>query len=123
MTDFEKDLRRAVAAQSLDPAHEETMMKEIRSMYEHRMGTVRTVTWLAHLVLTGLLLWGLWMLFHSPMESGKVVGGVIAFIGGTTLHVMKIWYWVLNTKYGVLTEIKALQVQVAELAERLPEKD
>ncbi len=123
MSDFEKDIRRAVAAQSPDPARHKTVMKEIRNMYERRMRLVRTVTWVGHAVGAGLLLWGLLVLLYLPSVSDKLVGAVLALIGSSFLVLVKLWYWVINTKYAVLTEVKSLQVQVAELAERLPASD
>ena len=123
MTDFEKDIRRAVAAQSLDPARHETMMKGIRKMYEQRMRLVKVITWIGHAVGGVLLLWGLWVLLYSPSISAKLYGAVLALIGDILLVLIKLWYWVINTKYAVLIEVKSLQVQVAELAEKLPASD
>ena len=123
MTDFEKDIRRAVAAQSPDPARHETVMKEIRNMYERRMRLVKVVTWVGHAVGGVLLLWGLFVLVYSPSISAKLYGAVLALLGDTSLVLIKLWYWVINTKYAVLTEVKSLQVQVAELAEKLPASD
>jgi len=123
MTDFEKDIRRAVAAQSQDPARHETMMKGIREMYEQRMRLVKVITWIGHAVGGVMLLWGLFVLVYSPSLSAKLYGAVFALIGDTFLVLIKLWYWVLNTKYTVLIEVKSLQVQVAELAEKLPATD
>ncbi|MBE9566243.1 MAG: hypothetical protein IMF16_05810 [Proteobacteria bacterium] len=123
MTDFEKDIRRAVVAQSQDPARHQTMMKGIREMYEQRMRLVKVVTWIGHAVGGLMMLWGLWVLVYSPSLSAKLYGAVIALIGSSFLVLVKLWYWVVNTKYAVLTEVKSLQVQVAELAEKLPASD
>ena len=33
---------------------------------------------------------------------------------------IKLWYWIMNNKIGVLKEIKQLQLQIAELAGKEP---
>ena len=91
-------------------------------MFEERMKFVAGATWAAHVVLVGLMVLGVWML-QSPELSQRTAGGFVAFVGGATLAVMKLWYWVLQAKYAVLAELKALQVQVAELAEKLPAQE
>ena len=123
MNDFERNLRRAVAAQSLDPARHETMMKEIREMYEQRMRLVKVVTWAGHFVFGGMLVGGLVLLLVGPELKERLLGAALALLGDNGLVVIKLWYWMLNTKYAVLTEVKSLQVQVAELAEKLPASD
>jgi hypothetical protein len=122
MGDLERDLRRAFSSGDADPARQETMKQEVSRMFDHRMKIVGTATWVAHIVLVGLLVWGLWML-QRPEMSDKTVGAFVAFVAGATLAVVKLWYWVLHVKYAVLTELKALQVQVAELSEKLPARD
>jgi len=39
---------------------------------------------------------------------------VVIIIMGQTQVLMKLWYWVMNTKINVLKEVKQLQLQVAE---------
>jgi len=122
MSDLDRELQREFAAEEVDPARQESMQQEVRKMFEQRMRFVAGVTWVSHVVLIGLLVLGMWML-QRPELSERTAGAFTAFVGGAALVAMKLWYWVLQAKYAVLTELKELQVQVAELAEQLPARD
>jgi hypothetical protein len=41
-------------------------------------------------------------------------------IGYNSTILMKLWYWVVSTKLGILKELKQLQLQVSELTEEKP---
>jgi len=49
-----------------------------------------------------------------------IFAAVITLIGYNSTILMKLWYWVVSTKLNILKEIKQLQLQIAELADKEP---
>jgi len=123
MADMERELRRALAGDKLDAARHEALREEVRRMYDRRMTTVKVVTWVGHVLFLGMLVGGIWLVVCGPGMAARLLGVIIALMGDSGLVLIKLWYWVVNAKYSVLTEVKALEVQVAAIAERLPPKN
>lgn len=120
MSDLDKNLRSAFGQATPDPERYEVLKEEVMAMYEQRMSWVTAIAWVGHVLLGLLLIGGMLMLLNGTGGRDTVFGAVLFLLGNTGLVLMKLWYWVLQTKYSVLSEMKAIQTQVAELAERLP---
>ena len=84
-------------------------------MYQRRLKIVKWLTWAMMLVEAGLMVLGLWMVIFSSSTRAMILGAVITVVAMEGQVLAKLWYWVLNSKYAILTDINALQMQVAEL--------
>jgi hypothetical protein len=59
--------------------------------------------------------------FRSAVDTRGMLNWVLLFmIGFNSTILMKLWYWVCDTKLNVLKEIKQLELQIADLIGKEP---
>ena len=121
MAEFEKTIRAALSdTDKFDAAKAQTLRKEAVRMFDKKLKKAITIAWVGigvavlfeaagwiGLVLTMFLGGGL-----KPM----IFFGVLILSGGQFHLLAKLWYWVYHNEIKVRTEVKQLQLQVAELA-------
>lgn len=102
----------------------ETARKEMAQMifqkFELDMFKVKVVFWIFLIVSAAMMVGGMIFLTHEKGTRGMLFAAVIALIGYNSTVLMKLWYWVVNTKLSILREMKQLQLQIAELAGKEP---
>jgi len=126
MSDLEKELRRALANLGAKGGGVGQMLKdEVLRSFDDRLKWTRYLTWvflLITLVIEVGCLYSLLTMRVAGTDAGDVkamvVFVVVIIIMGQTQVLMKLWYWVMNTKINVLKEVKQLQLQVAEFVAR-----
>ena len=117
MDEFEKNISKALTDNGkFDAAKAQTLRKETVQMFDKKLKKIKLVTQISVLVLAALIIYSFHCLAHSQNTTERFVHAVVILILSQGTVVMKLWYWVLNAKYGVLKEIKQLQLQIAELA-------
>jgi len=89
-------------------------------MYDKKLKMVKLATQISLLVLAAMIVYGLRRLSHSEKTVDMFAYAIVIVILSQGTVLMKLWYWVLNTKYGVLKELKQLQLQIAEMAGKTP---
>jgi len=107
-----------------DAGKAETLRKEIVQMFEGKLKKVKLLTW-AFLLIDGIIIAGgisglLVNLLITKNTNAMIISAVVVLIAHEGTVLIKLWYWVLNTKYGVLKELKQLQLQIAELKGKTP---
>jgi len=122
MSDVEKELRRALAnlgAQSGGVSH--GLKEELLRSFDDRLKWTRYLTWVFLLITLAIEVACLYSLFTMRVAGTDaanvktmMVFVVVIIVMGQTQVLMKLWYWVMNTKINVLKEVKQLQLQVAE---------
>ena len=107
-----------------DAGKAETLRKEIVQMFEGKLKNVKLVTWaflVTDMVIIAAGISGLLgNLLITKNTNAMILSAVVVLIGYESTVLIKLWYWVLNTKYGVLKEMKQLQLQIAELTGKKP---
>lgn len=125
MNDIEKELRKILKANGVfDIDKTESRRKEIEQMilhkYELDMFKVKVVFWIFFVLCLGMMVGG-YIGLRSAGNTKSMLSWVIFFmIGFNSTILMKLWYWVVDTKLKVLKEMKQLQLQVAELTDKKP---
>jgi len=85
---------------------------------------VKVVFWIFLVLSAVMMVGGMIFLTQEKGTRGMLFAAVIALIGYNSTILMKLWYWVVSTKLGILKELKQLQLQVTELTGReSPVKD
>ena len=124
MDELEKTLQVALSQTGkFDAGKAETLRKEIVKMFDKNLKTVTIIFWVFLVISTAMLIAGLIALSCQTGTRGMMFAAVIALIGYESTVLMKLWYWVVNTKLNLLKEIKQLQLQIAELTGKKPSSE
>jgi hypothetical protein len=125
MDKLEKELTELLGNESgFTGSIDESTRKEIAQMISHKfesdMSKVKIVFWIFLFVSVAMMVGGMIFLTHEKGTRGMLFAVVVALIGYNSTILMKLWYWVVSTKLGILKEIKQLQLQIAELTDKKP---
>lgn len=122
MINFEKELKEVLGKNgTFDFAKSETLRKEIVKMWaDKNLQRARIVFWIFFLASIGMMVGGYIGLSFATSTKG-MLGWVIFFmIGFNSTILMKLWYWIVDTKLNVLKEMKQLQLQITEQTGKKP---
>jgi hypothetical protein len=125
MNDLEKELTELLRNESgFEGSTNESTRKEMAQMilqkFELDMFQVKIVFWIFLIVSAAMMVGGMIFLTREESTRGMLFSVVVAMIGYNSTVLMKLWYWVVSTKLGILKELKQLQLQVSELTEEEP---
>jgi len=125
MNDLEKELTELLKNESgFEGRTNESTRKEMAQMvlqkFELDMFQVKIVFWIFLIVSAAMMVGGMIFLTREESTRGMLFSVVVAMIGYNSTVLMKLWYWVVSTKLGILKELKQLQLQVSELTEEEP---
>lgn len=125
MSDIEKELKKALRKNGrFDADKNAARRKEIEQMifqkYETDVFKVKVVFWIFFVLSLGMMAGG-YIGLRSANDTKAMLCWVIFFmIGFNSTILIKLWYWVADTKLNVLKEMKQLQLQVSELSGKEP---
>ena len=105
-------------AGSIDESTRKEMAQMIFQKFESDMSKVKVVFWIFLVMGVATMVGGMIFLIHAKGTKWMLFAAVIALMGYNSTILMKLWYWVVSTKLGILKEIKQLQLQVAELIDK-----
>ena len=127
MDNLEKELTELLKNESgLEASKDETARKEIAQMegfFERFVTNVqraRLVFWIFFVLGLIIMFVGLTLLFNLRNPNELAVALFMALVGFNSTILIKLWYWTMSTKFDVLKEIKEVQLQITELAEKKP---
>ena len=119
MINLEKELKEVLEKNGdFNIAKSETLRKETVQMFEDKLKKVKLWTWAFLLIYVIIIAGGisglLVNLLITKNTNAMLISAVVVLIAHEGTVLIKLWYWVLNTKYDVLKELKQLQLQIAE---------
>ena len=124
MDEFEKTIRTTLSdTDKFDAAKAKTLRKETVQMFEDKLKKVYRYAWLYLIicVAAGGVAGACFGVSASLGSTWGMIASAVIFLGaGQSMVTIKLWYWIMNNKLNVLREIKQLQLQIAELAEKKP---
>lgn len=125
MDNLEKELQKALEIKSdFDTDKTEARGKEIKKMILHKYATdffkVKVIFWIFFILCLGMMAGGYIGLRSAEDTRGMLLWLIFFMIGFNFSILMKLWYWVVDTKLNVLKEMKQLQLQIAELTGKEP---
>lgn len=117
MDNFEKELKKVFETSGdFDVTRGQTIRKEIVQMWcDKNLRKAKIVFWITFLACIGMMIGGYFGLRSTGDTKGMVLWAIFIMIGFNSTILMKLWYWVENTKLNILKEMKQLQLQIAEL--------
>jgi hypothetical protein len=117
MNNLEQELKKVFETSSDFDIHKsETLRKEIVQMwFDENMRKTKIIFWIFYLCSIGMMIGGYIGLRTAGDTRGMLSWVLFFMIGFNSTILMKLWYWVINTKLNVLKEMKELQLQVAGL--------
>ena len=116
MDDFEKKIGDALTGENhYDSLREKNFKKETMKMYDSKLKKVERITFINLYICIAVAL----IAFHgfSVSSSTKelLIYSVLFIIAIEIQVLIKLWYWIMNSKLIVLKEIKNLQMQISKL--------
>jgi hypothetical protein len=116
MNDFQKKLRDYTSAGNFDFDKGETVAQEVKSMYDGKMKRARVQYWWRFAVAVAIVIYGAAGIKYN---SGWYVQWALftAVVGVNAAFAIVLWYWQLDTKLGILKELKQLRIEIAGLKE------
>ena len=122
MNNLEHELEKVLAGNGdFDVNKSETLRKEIVQMwFDKNMRKTKIIFWIFYLCSIGMMIGGYIGLRNATNTVGMLSWVLFFMIGFNSTILMKLWYWIINTKLSVLKEMKQLQLQIAEQASRQP---
>jgi hypothetical protein len=122
MINFEKELKEVLEKNGdFDSAKSETLRKEIVQMqYDKNVRKTKIIFWIYFLLSIGMMIGGYIGLRLAADTKGMLSWVIFFMIGFNSTILMKLWYWVVDTKLNVLKEVKQLQLQIAEQTGKKP---
>ena len=121
MNDFEKELKETLKTKcdigiSKDDARRKEIEKMIFQKYTSDMNKAKLITWIFLILSLGMMGAGYVGIKNASETKSMLLWLIFFMIGFNSTILMKLWYWVVNTKLNILKEMKQLQLQVSELA-------
>ncbi len=122
MDNLEQELKKALKKNGdFDIDKSETLRKEIVQMwYSKNLRKTKIIFWIFYLCSIGMMIGGYIGLRTADNTVGMLSWVLFFMIGFNSTILMKLWYWVIDTKLSVLKEMKQLQLQITELKNEVP---
>jgi len=124
MDNLENELKKTLKIEpGFDPDKDQFKQKETVQMklffekFTTNIKYIRSIYWIFLILCVVITCAGVAGMQHN---TGRYIflGLFMALVGYNSTILMKLWYWVLKSKLDILKEIKQLQLQIAELAEK-----
>ena len=118
MDNLEQELKNVFEQNGdFDISKSETLRKEIVQMwFDKNMRKTKIIFWIFYLCSIGMMIAGYIGLRTAASTAGMLSWVLFFMIGFNSTILMKLWYWVIDTKLSVLKEMKQLQLQITELS-------
>jgi len=124
MDEFEKKLSDALRSEAhYDGATGKEMSSMAGGFFDRNVATAKAWTWgiLAFDTLCMIIL--AWALVFVHDVRYVVIIAMLFIVSYATTILMKLWFWIVHTRIKLQEDMRALQLQIAELSEKLERKD
>ena len=120
MDKLEKQLKKVLEKNGVfDVSKSETLRKELIQMWcDKNLQRTKLVYWIFFLLSLGMMGGGYIGLRSAGNTRGMILWAIFLMIGFNSTILMKLWYWVVDAKLNIQKEIKQLQLQIVELADK-----
>jgi hypothetical protein len=122
MDKLEKQLKKVLEKNGVfDTTKSETLRKEIIQMWcDKNLLRAKLIFWISFLLSIGMMVGGYIGLRSAGNTKGMLSWVIFFMIGFNSTILIKLWYWVVDAKLNIQKEMKQLQLQIAELADKNP---
>ena len=114
MSEHENELQKALAENgTFDSEKAKAATAAAVSQFHARLKKVERIMWVYLAVCVGVIVFA-WNAFEFASSTKAIVGfGILLLVAYETTILMKLCYWIANTKLTLLKEIKQWQLQTA----------
>lgn len=103
----------------LDDAPDEDARRKVVEEFDYQRKMMMVRLTLSLLVCTGFLYFGAWWIAHAGDTREMLLGFFLLMIGLESSVLLKLWYWVVDSRMATSKEIKQVQLQLSQIAARL----
>ena len=124
MDDFDRKLSDALRSEAhYDKASGKEMSSMAGGIFDRNIATAKAWTWgfLAFETLCMILI--AWAVFFVQDVKWVVVLAAAFIVSYTSTILMKLWFWIVHTRIKLQEDMRALQLQIAELSEKLETRE
>jgi membrane protein insertase Oxa1/YidC/SpoIIIJ len=123
MDDFDRKLSDALKIESrYDGASGKEMSSMAGGIFDRNIATAKAWTWAFLAFETVCMIVLFWAIFFVQDVKWVVVLAALLIMSYATTILMKLWFWIVHTRIKLQEDMRALQLQIAELNEKLGEK-
>ncbi len=116
MNNFHKKLKDYTSVGDFNLDKGDTVAQEVRSLFEAKMKKARVQCWWRFAVAVAVTIYGA---LGIKYNTGYYVQWALftALVGANAAFMILLWYWQLDTKLGILKEVKQLRIEISALTE------
>ena len=117
MDDLERKLGKAILENgSLDPRMSSLLKAEVLKSFDDKLKSTKYIAWAFLLFLYCVDVGAICGFLFGQSTKVLIFWAVVVLASNELQVLMKLWYWVVNSKISVLKEIKRLELQIAGLS-------
>jgi len=116
MNDFHKKLKDYTSVGDFDLDQGDTVAEKVRNMYQAKIKKARVQFLWRFAAAAAIVVYGA---IGIKYNTGWYVQWALftALVGVNAAFMIVLWYWQLDTKLGILKEIKQLRIEISALTE------
>ena len=116
MNEFDNDLKKSLAENGpFDPEKARGMKKHVAAKYNGWLSKIERYLYIWLIGLAALLVFAAFRLLESTSTKALVVYAMMFLVALVGQTLIKLWYWIMNSKIGTLKELKLLRLDVAAI--------
>ncbi|MBA3315095.1 MAG: hypothetical protein M3552_08775 [Planctomycetota bacterium] len=112
-------IRRALAADEFPRSEELPITEQILETFRGRNRWIAMYVWVYTFVVAALTGYSIYRFANATDVTQTVSWGIGIMVFGLLVAMGKIWYWMELNKNAVTRELKRVELQLAELQQRL----
>ena len=94
----------------------DTVRRQAEKEFREKLFKVGRRCWLWLLAMVCLMAVAVTVLLNVTSVKAMLVAGVVVIVTAQQMVLIKLWYWICNSRLNVGREIKELQLLIAQLA-------
>jgi hypothetical protein len=116
---FEADLKQHFERQgSYDPQKGQTMVPTVTDQYRRALCKIERYLWIHLYVIVIVLEFCVYRFMGTQDTKALIAYGVLFLLAIEISVLIKLWYWVMNTKIRILRDLKLLRAEAVERNDR-----
>lgn len=126
MDNLDETIRRSLSsedARTLDRlAGDQALHEQLLAMFQGRLRWLNALGWVVGFALFGVACFAAWRFAGAADVRAMLTwfgAGALAVAG---LALVKVWFWLELARNSIVREVKRLELQVAQVAARLPKQ-
>lgn len=120
MNAFDDDIRKAVRAG--DAAGDEGLIEQVAATFRTRMAVWVVLIWCFTAAWAVVAVWAAVSFFGAATTREWILYATVFQLAAISVVMLKIWYWMEMNRNTHTREIKRVEVQVAQLVDRIEKR-